>query len=103
MINEFFENKTNIDKKKNLVLVENTGVFISQGLPVIVNFLNSLREDLEYCYKFIINCEPQNLKNLSYFFINNLFENIFSNNFSDELLSVIYRCLENEINNISGP
>ena len=43
MINEFFENKTNIDKKKNLVLVEYTGVFISQGLPVITNFLNSLR------------------------------------------------------------
>ena len=103
MINEFFENKKNIDKKKNLVLVEYTGVFISQGLPVIINFLNSLRNDLEYCYKFIINSEPQNLKKLSYFFINNLFDNIFSNNLSDELLSVIYRCLENEIKNVSGP
>ena len=40
---------------------------------------------------------------MSYFFINNLFDNIFSNNLSDELLSVIYRCLENEIKNVSGP
>ena len=103
MINEFYENKKNINNKKNFYLVENPKVILSQGFNVIRNFLNHLRTDLEYCYKFIINCNPLDLQEISFFFTNNLFDNIFLNDLSDELLCIIYRCLEKEINTISGP
>ena len=103
MINEFYENKKNINNKKNFYLVENPKVILSQGFNVIRNFLNHLRTDIEYCYKFIINCNPLDLQEIAFFLTNNLFDNIFLNDLSDELLCIIYRCLENEINTISGP
>ena len=103
MINEFFENKNNKTNKKKFYLVKNHRVILSQGYNVIRNFLNHLRTDLEYCYKFIINCNPLDLQEISFFFTNNLFDNIFLNDLSDELLCIIYRCLEKEINTISGP
>ena len=35
--------------------------------------------------------------------MNNLFDDIFNYHLTDELLSIIFRCLEKEINDISGP
>ena len=103
MINEFFENKKNITNKKQFYLVKNHKVILSQGYNVIKNFLNHLRNDIEYCYKFILSCPPLDLQEISYFLTNNLYDNIFLNDLSDELLCIIYRCLENEINTISNP
>ena len=98
MINEFLENRKNLEKKNKFFLVQNTGIFISQGFSVLTNFINILRKDLEFCFQFIMNADPFDLKGISYFLMNNLFDDIFNNNLTDELLSIIYRCLEKEIN-----
>ena len=100
---EFLENKKHLEEKKKYYLVENSGVFISQGLPVVLNFINSFRKDLEFCFQFIMYCQPSDLKQISNFLMNNLFDDIFNNHLTDELLSIIFRCLEKEINEISGP
>ena len=98
VINEFLENRKNLEKKNKFFLVQNTGIFISQGFSVLTNFINILRKDLEFCFQFIMNADTLDLKGISYFLMNNLFDDIFNNNLTDELLSIIFRTLEKEIN-----
>ena len=68
-----------------------------------MNFFKILRNDLELFYKTLSSANNIQLKNISSFIINNFYDNIFSDKPSDELLTIIFKFLENEINNISQP
>jgi hypothetical protein len=100
MISEFLENKKNNGKKKKLILVQNTGIFLIQSLPTILNFLKILRFDSETFYNILLYATHEQIKQISSFIINNFYYDIFSDKPSDELLCLIYRFLKNEINNI---
>ena len=100
MICEFLENKKIIGKKKKLILVQNSGIFLIQSLPTILNFFKILRTDSETLYNVLLNATHIQMKQISSLIMNNLYNDIFSDKPSDELLSLIYRFLQNEINNI---
>ena len=100
MIAEFLENKKIIGKKKKLILVQNSGIFLIQSLPTILNFFKILRNDSETLYNVLLNATHIQMKQISSLIMNNLYNDIFSDKPSDELLSLIYRFLQNEINNI---
>ena len=100
MIAEFLENKKIIGKKKKLILVQNSGIFLIQSLPTILNFFKILRTDSETLYNVLLNATHIQMKQISSLIMNNLYNDIFSDKPSDELLSLIYRFLQNEINNI---
>ena len=68
-----------------------------------MNFFKILRNDLELFYKTLSSANNIQLKNISSFIINNFYDNIFSDKPSDELLTIIFKFLENEINNITQP
>ena len=100
MICEFLENKKNIGKKKKLILVQNSGIFLIQSLPTILNFFKILRFDSESLYNLLSYATHHQIKQISSLIMNNFYYDIFSDKPSDELLSLIYRFLENEINDI---
>ena len=93
----------NIGNKKKLELIQHPGIFLIQSLPTTMNFFKILRNDLELFYKTLSSANNIQLKNISSFIINNFYDNIFSDKPSDELLTIIFKFLENEINHIPQP
>ncbi len=87
-------------------LDENNSIFLKNAIlkQTIEKFFLCVRKDPELIYKILTKLQMNEIKIISPFIMNNFYENILSPyKTEDELLLLIYKLLELEINDLNSP